>query len=190
MRRLTVFNQQSLDGYFSSTGGDVSWTHPKGEDPEFAEFSANNARSGGVLVFGRTTYEMMASFWTMPVAAKQFPVLAEQMTKLPKIVFSRTITKPTWNNTTVMKGDVVAELRKLKSEPGADMAILGSGSIVAPLVQAGLIDQLGIMVIPVVLGAGRTMFAGVEIRLDFTLASTRSFRNGRVFSSYEPKLRG
>ena len=79
MRKLTVFNQVSVDGYFRTTAGDIGWVHEQREDPEFKDFIAGNASGGGVLVFGRKTYEMMASFWPTPAAAQQFPVVAKQM---------------------------------------------------------------------------------------------------------------
>src|SRR5207249_2542951 len=93
------------------------------EDEEFKEFIAGNA-AGGTLVFGRKTYEMMESFWPTPTAAKQFPEVAKQMNALPKIVFSKTLKKASWNNTRLVKGDLIAEIRKLKKEAGDDLATL------------------------------------------------------------------
>src|SRR5436190_6059763 len=110
MRKLTVFNQVSVDGYFRTTAGDIGWVHEQREDPEFKDFIAGNASGGGVLVFGRKTYEMMASFWPTPAAAQQFPVVAKQMNALPKIVFSKTLKEAAWNNTTRVPGDAVAEM--------------------------------------------------------------------------------
>src|SRR5438477_11467549 len=124
MRKLTVFNQVSVDGYFRTTAGDIGWVHEQREDPEFKEFIAGNAAGGGVLVFGRKTYEMMASFWPTPAAAKQFPQVAAQMNSLPKIVFSKTLKKASWSHTRIAK-DLVPEMGKLKSEPGEPLAILG-----------------------------------------------------------------
>ena len=187
MRRLSVFNQISLDGYFRTPSGDVSWTHQlQGDDAEFRDFIAGNASGGGALMFGRKTYEMMASFWPTPAAAAQFPVVAEQMNLLPKLVFSRTLKAASWSNTTLLEGDLLGEVRRLKSEPGAPMAILGSGSLVAPLARAGLIDEYQMLVFPLVLGEGVTMFDGIGQRLVLKLKSTRTFRNGITFLVYEP----
>ena len=107
-------------------------------------------------------------------------MVAEGMNKLPKVVFSRTLDKASWSNTKLVKGDLAAAMRKMKNEPGKDMAILGSGSIVSQLAQQGLIDEFQVMVNPVVLGKGRTMFDGVEKKLNLKLARTRSFGNGNV----------
>jgi len=188
MRKLSVFNQVSVDGFFRTMDGAIDWVKDRqGDDPEFREFISGNASGGGVLLFGRKTYEMMAGFWQTPMAAEQFPVVARQMNALPKIVFSKTLKEATWQNTTLLKGDLVGEVRKLKSGPGEPMAILGSGSIVAPLARAGLIDEVQFLVFPVVLGEGASMFAGVGKTLDLKLKSTRVFRNGIVSLVYESK---
>src|SRR3954451_11758034 len=112
MRKLSVFNQLSVDGYFVDRHGDMSWAKT-GNDEEFNAFTSENASGGGVLLFGRVTYELMASFWPTSQAAQSMPVVAERMNSLPKIVFSRTLTKASWNNTTLVKSDLAQEVRKL-----------------------------------------------------------------------------
>ena len=116
-------------------------------------------------MFGRITYELMASFWPTPVAIENMPEVAERMNNLPKVVFSKTLDQASWNNTKLLKGDLAAEIRKLKQEPGEGMVILGSGSIVSQLAPEGLIDAYQIVTNPIVLGKGRTMFAGVKEKL-------------------------
>jgi dihydrofolate reductase len=113
------------------------------------------------------------------------PVVAERMNNLPKIVFSRTMEKASWSNTRLIKGDLVAETRKLKSEPGQDMVIMGSGSIVAQLTAAGLIDEFDLALVPIMLGSGRTLFEGVTTRPALRRTQSRSFENGAVFLRYE-----
>jgi dihydrofolate reductase len=102
-------------------------------------------------------------------------------------VFSRTLDHASWNNTTLVKGDLAAEMRKMKQASGENMAILGSGSIVSQLAQEGLIDEYHIVVNPVVLGKGRTMFDGVKEKLRLKLIKTRAFCNGNVLLCYEPE---
>jgi dihydrofolate reductase len=92
-----------------------------------------------------------------------------------------------WNNTTLVKGDLAAEMRKMKQASGENMVILGSGSIVSQLAQEGLIDEYQIVVNPVVLGHGRTMFDGVTEKLRLKLTKTRAFGNGNVLVCYEPE---
>lgn len=190
MRRLVVFNQVSLDGYFTGPAGDISWLNKTGRDAEWRAFVEENARGGGTLVFGRVTYELMASFWPTPLAAEQFPVVAERMNSLPKVVFSRTLAEALWVNTRLMKGAPAAEMRTMKREPGGAMTILGSGSIVSQLTQEGLIDEYQVVVFPVVLGNGRTMFDGLGERLTLRHTKTRTFGNGNVLLCYEPMREG
>ena len=184
MRRLSAFEQVSLDGFFTDAKGDMSWAHK--QDPEWNEFAASNAKGGGALLFGRVTYEMMAAFWPTAAAKERMPVVAEGMNNLPKVVFSRTLKEASWKNARLVKGDMVAEVRRMKDEPGPDMVILGSGSIVSQLAQAGLIDELQIVVNPIVLGKGRTLFATVDRKIGLKRTQARPFGNGNVVLSYEP----
>ena len=187
MQRLISFTQVTLDGYFTGRNGDLSWAHEGPQDAEWNAFVAGNASGGGQLLFGRITYELMVSYWPTPAARENDPVVAEGMNSLPKVVFSRTLDKASWSNTRLVKGDLATEVRRLKHEPGEGMAILGSGSIVSQLAQAGLIDEYQIVVKPVALGEGRTMFEGIKQKLSLKLTKTRTFTNGNVLLSYEPR---
>ena len=186
MPRLSVFNSVTLDGYFAGANGDLRWAHPGSDDPEFQAFIAENAKGGGRLLFGRITYELMASYWPTPGALESNPVVAERMNSLPKIVFSRTLDKASWSNTMLVKGDLASEVRRLKKAPGEDMVIFGSGSIVSQLAPLRLIDEYQVVMVPVVLGKGKTMFDGIPKTLSLKLTNTRRFGNGRVFLCYEP----
>ncbi len=186
MRTLLVFNSTSLDGYFADANGDMRFAHNQQQDDEFNAFTSSNASGDGALLFGRRTYELMALWWPTPAAAQAMPAVAEGMNRLQKYVFSRTLKAVTWQNTTLLRGDLVSEVRRLKSESGAGIAILGSGSLVAQLAPAGLIDEIQIVVIPTVLGSGRTMFEGIGKQLPLRLKSTRVFKNGNVVLCYEP----
>jgi len=185
MAKLSAFNNISLDGYFSGKNGEFSWAKSH-TDPEFNAFVAGNAELGGTIVLGRITYALMASYWPTPQAMKNDPVVADGMNRAPKIVFSRTLSSAPWNNTRLVKTDPVAQIRQLKKESSADMIILGSGSIVSQLAQAGLIDEFQVVVNPVILGEGRTMFDGVTHALGLKLTKTRVFPNGNAFLCYEP----
>ena len=186
MRTLIVFNHVTLDGYFVDANGGFNWARKGNDDREYSAFVAENASGGGQLLFGRVTYELMASYWPTPIADQHNPTVAKAMNRMPKVVFSRTLDKASWNNTKLVKGDMVAEIRKMKDEPGPDMAILGSGSIVSQLAPEHLIDEYQMVVDPVVLGMGRTMFEGIKEKLDLKLTKTRTFRNGKVFLCFEP----
>ena len=184
MRSLIVFNHVSLDGYFVDKKGDMRWAHK--QDPEWNQFVAGNARGGGVLLFGRVTYEMMASYWPTPMAAQNSPAVAERMNNLQKVVFSRTLEKASWNNTKLVKGDLATEVRKMKQDSSEGLVIMGSGTIVSQLAQEGLIDEFQIVVCPIVIGSGRTLFEGVTEKLNLKLTKSRTFGNGNVYTCYEP----
>jgi dihydrofolate reductase len=186
VRRLIVFNSVSLDGYFTDRHGEMSWAHASSSDAEWNAFVSENASGGGVLVFGRITYEMMASFWPTPAAAQAMPAVAERMNALPKVVFSRTLTRAAWANTQLVTDDVTAAMRTMKALPGDDMVILGSGRLVCSLAEAGLIDEYQLVMTPVVLGGGRTMFDGLGKKLALKRTKTRAFGNGNVLLCYEP----
>lgn len=185
MRRLIMFNNVTLDGFFTGPGGDLGWAHERA-DEESNAFTSENASGGGALVFGRITYKEMESFWPTPAAQKMLPAVARAMNEMPKIVFSKTLDKVTWSNTTVLKGDPATEMRKLKTAAGPDMAIMGSGTIVSQLAADGLIDEYQFVVNPVVLGTGRTLFEGVEKKLNLRLIKTRTFKNGNIYVCYQP----
>jgi len=186
MAKLVVFNSITLDGFFTDQNGDMSWAHKAREDAEWNQFVAGNASGGGRLLFGRITYQLMASYWPTPQAQVNAPIVAEQMNALPKVVFSRTLEEASWQNTVLVRGDPAAEVRKMKAESDKDMVILGSGSIVSQLAQVGLIDEFQMVLNPIALGRGRTMFETVDHRLDMRLTRTRAFGNGNVFLCYEP----
>jgi len=186
MRKVNVFNSVTLDGYFSGAGGDLSWAHNAPPDAEFLDFVEENAKGGGELLFGRVTHDLMAGYWPTPEALQANPVVAERMNGLPKVVFSRTLKSSPWSNTRVVNGDPAAEVRKMKESPGEDMVILGSGSIVSQLTKAGLIDDYQVVMIPVVLGKGKTMFDGIPEKRALRLINSRKFGNGNVFLRYQP----
>jgi dihydrofolate reductase len=185
MAKITVFNSISLDGFFTDRNGQMSWAYNAAPDEEWEKFVEENA-GGGVLVFGRITYELMASYWPTPAAARNAPVVAERMNHLSKVVFSRTLMDAPWENTRLVTDGLADEIRRLKAAAGEDMTILGSGTIVSQLAQEGLIDEYQIVVTPVVLGRGRTMFDGLPKPLPMKLVRSRVFMNGNVYMSYVP----
>src|SRR5262245_57742374 len=136
MRTLNVFESISVDGYFKALDEDVSWTHRGGDDPEFVDWVESNASGGGELLFGRTTYQMMESFWPTPMAAQQMPVVAKRMNAMTKYVVSKSLREVRWQNTRLLQGDLVTAVRELKATDGPPITILGSGSIVAQLTRA------------------------------------------------------
>jgi dihydrofolate reductase len=180
MRKLLVFESISVDGFFTDADGDMSWAHAGRDDPEFADWVGSNANSGGELLFGRKTYQMMEAFWPTAMAAQQMPAVAKGMNAARKYVASTTI-RPTWNNTQLLDSDLAGAVRKLKTSDGPDIVILGSGNVAAQLGEAGLIDEYQFVIIPVALGGGRSVFAkSTRLRL----IDQRAFACGNVVVSY------
>jgi dihydrofolate reductase len=185
MRKIIVFNHISLDGYFVGTNGDSGWAHKNSDDPEYAKWTADNAGGEADFLFGRITYQLMAGFWPTPMAKQQAPEVADAMNKRHKIVFSNTLDKTDWNNTRLIKGNLVPEVKKIKSGSGPDILIFGSGTIISQLAAENLIDRYMMVVNPVVLGKGRTMFDGIKDMKNLNLTASRVFKNGKVFLNFE-----
>ena len=181
---LIAFLTTSLDGYFADASGDMSWAHKS--DPEWLEFVHRNASGGGTLLFGRVTYELMIRYWPTPIAKEQNPIVAEGMNSASKIVFSRTLNEATWQNTKLFNSDLPGEIHRLKQQSGKGICILGSGTIVTQLAEAHLIDELQIVVSPILLGKGKTPFETLKLRLPLKLLKSRSFTNGNVIHYYGP----
>lgn len=188
MRKLSVFNSVSIDGYYTDPNNDYSFAHTGADDPELVAFTKSNARGENALVFGRVTYDAMVAWWPTPAAAKAMPEISKGMNQAPKFVFSRTMKRADWQHTTLLAGDPGEELATLKASPGPDLTILGSGQIVAQAAAAGLLDEVQLMIVPVILGAGKSLFSGVARKPWWKLSRSKTFANGRVFVAYERKV--
>lgn len=186
MRKLIVFNHVSLDGYFVDAAGSMSWAKTRKDDAEWNAFVEQNASGNGPLLFGRKTYELMIQYWPTPMAKQHDAAIADRMNKLPKAVFSQTLNEASWSNTRLVRDDMAGEVRRMKQESGDGLTILGSGTLVAQLANEGLIDEYHVVVNPVVLGKGRTMFEGITGNLALKPTKSRTFGNGCVYLVYEP----
>lgn len=175
----------SLDGYFEGLGHDLSWHNAKNE--EFKRLQAKHAVESDAILMGRTTYELMASFWPTPMAKEMDAETAKFMNETRKFVVSHAAFEPGWQNVSVLHGDVSAQIRKLKEKPGQEIALLGSNKLCVSLMADGLVDEFRIMVNPVVLGDGTSLFAGLTQRPHFILIKTRKYASGNVLLTYRPK---
>jgi len=182
MRKIAVFNFVTLNGYYKGPKGDISWHRHGAEENEYA---IEVLKSGNTLLFGRKTYEIMARYWPTPMAIKNDPIVAEGMNNAEKIVFSRKLKKVKWNNTRLVKSNLIKEIKKMKQMPGNNMTLLGSGDIVTQLANQGLIDKYQIMIDPVVIGNGTPLFKGIKNKLDLKLITTRTFKDGIVLLCYQ-----
>ncbi len=186
MRKIIWFNMVTLDGFFEGPNHEIDWHNVDGE---FNEFAAEQLDSMDGLLFGRMTYQMMASYWPSEMAVTNDPVIAEKMNSKVKIVYSSTLDKADWNNTTLIKGNIVRETQKLKQQPGRDMAIFGSAVLGNALLEAGLIDEVRVMVNPIVLRNGHPLFKDGTERLHLKLVNSRVFGNGNILLYYQPVVK-
>jgi len=178
MRKIIVSNLMSLDGFFEGPDQKLDWFLV---DEEFFAYARDMLRNVDTLLFGRKTYQHMADYWPSAPAEE----IADHMNNLPKIVFSRTLQRAEWKNSTLVKSDAAAEISRLKQLPGKDMVVLGSASLASFLLQRGLIDEYRIILNPVLLGSGRPLFQDVRQRLRLKLSSTKLFGSGVVVLYYQ-----
>ncbi len=174
----------TLDGFFEGTKSwELDW-HNLVWGEEMDRMSIEQLKTAGMLLFGRVTYEGMASYWS--TAKGEVGEVAERMNAIPKIVFSRTLEKAEWNNTRLIKENAVEETVKLKSGPGKDLFIFGSADLSSTFMQRGLIDEYRLGVVPVVLGGGNPLFKPAQQRMKMKLIDAKTFANGFVILRYQP----
>ena len=184
MRKIFLFNMITLDGFFEGPNQDISWHNV---DDEFNEFAIDQLNEVDTLLFGRVTYQVMASYWPTEFAISDDPIVAGLMNSLPKIVFSKTLEKAEWNNSRLVKENIVEEVLKLKGQPGKDIAIFGSSDLAVTLATHDLIDEYRIIVNPVFLGGGTPLLKGIKDQLNLKLLKARMFKSGNVLLYYAPE---
>jgi dihydrofolate reductase len=185
MRKLIADPIISLDGYFTSLKNQIDWFG--GFDSEEWVWSGDILRNADAMLYGRVTYEEFRQFWPTP-DPKQMgidPYLIERLNNLPKIVFSKSLTETPWKPASLVREDPGAAVAKLKQEPGKDMVVVGSGTLVASLLRDDLIDEYFIRVRPIILGAGRPLFVDPQARHPLKLVSAKTFKSGAVGLHYK-----
>jgi len=183
MRKIFAFIVTTVDGYYEGPNGEFDWPVV---DAEFNGFAVEQLDEIDTLLFGRVTYEMMAAYWPTPAAIDDDPQIAARMNGAEKVVVSSTLDRADWENTRLIRDDFAAELAELKERPGKAIAIFGSSALTVTLLRLGLVDEVRIMVHPVVLGAGKSVFRTAEERIALRLTGTRPFASGSVMLYYEP----
>lgn len=184
MRKVILFNMISLDGFFEGENHSLDWHNV---DEEFNEFAIDQLNSADLLIFGRITYELMASYWPTLSGTTDDPIVAYKMNTIPKIVFSKTLEKAEWENTMLIKDHIKKEIISLKNQPGKDIFIFGSANLATTLREMELIDEYRIMISPVVIGQGKPLFENVKSNLNFRLLKSTNFKSGNVLLYYEIK---
>lgn len=187
-KKVVVSEFMSIDGVIEDPGGAEKFKHGgwsfKFRDDQVPKYKLDEVLSSDALLLGRTTYEGFARAWP---SVKDDVGFADKMNNMPKYVVSTTLTKLEWNNSRLIKANVADEVKKLKQQPGRDILVYGSGKLVNTLLQHDLVDELRLMVHPVVLGSGKRLFDDTaETMKVLRLAESRKFPSGIVLLSYHP----
>jgi dihydrofolate reductase len=186
MGRIVVTEFVSLDGVMEAPGGGedfehAGWTFEIARGDEGDKFKLDETLETEALLLGRKTYEGFAAAW--PGREGEF---ADKFNNMPKYVVSSTLEKAEWNNSTLLEGDVVEEVSKLRQQPGGDIVVHGSAQLVQTLLEHDLVDELRLMVFPVVLGSGKRLFGATTNKKPLRLADSKTVGDGVEILIYEP----
>ena len=186
MGRIVVTEFVSLDGVMEAPGGGedfkhAGWTFEINRGDKGEKFKVDETLASDALLLGRVTYEGFAAAW--PSRDGEF---ADKFNTMPKYVVSSTLEKPAWNNSTVLKGDLAEEVEKLKQQHERDIVVHGSATLVQSLVEQDLVDELRLMVFPVVLGTGKRLFGETSDKKPLRLTDTKIVGDGVAILTYEP----
>ncbi len=184
MGKLFLFMMVSLDGFFEGPEHDLSWHNA--DNQEFADFANEQTAGLGAILFGHRTYNMMADFWPKPIGEQADAMTARLMNQAQKYVVTHDDFEPGWENTEVINANVQEKIQKLKTDSGKDLAVFGSNNLCVSLLEMGLLDELRIMVNPVVIGSGTQLFHGAKSKYKFELMNSRRFKSGNVLLTYKP----
>lgn len=188
MRKLFVSMWVSLDGYIAGPKNDMSFVGENYND-QMGAYEGSVADRADTLVLGRVTYQSFAGAWPhvpeMPDRSEGEKQYARQLNAMRKIVFSKTLPSADWNNSTLYREIDPAQIEKIKSQPGKDMAIYGSASVIQELTNLGLIDEYQILVFPIILGGGKPLFKDIHNKVKLKLADSKAFASGVVFLTYQ-----
>ncbi len=187
MGKLKLQVQMSVDGFVAGPNGELDWMVWDWDD-DLKSYVGQLTESIDTILLGRKMVDGFITHWMEVAGNPDHPEHAAgvKFVETPKVVFSRTLSKSNWENTTLASGDLPTEVNQLKSQAGNDMIVYGGASLVSALIQAGLIDELYLFVNPVVLGSGLTIFKDVDQRLDLRLMKSIPFDCGILLLHYEP----
>jgi dihydrofolate reductase len=186
MRKIIVSEFMTLDGVMEDPGGSEhlprgGWAFQFNRGPEGDKFKLDEVLSAGALLLGRVTYQGFAESWISRTGE-----FADKMNNMPKFVVSTTLKSADWNNSTIIKSNVAAEIKELRAQSGRDILVAGSATLVHMLIQHDLVDELRLMIYPVVLGVGERLFKGSGGRKVLKLVDTKALDSGIFILIYQP----
>lgn len=173
----------TLDGYVAGPNGEMDWME---RDKEGWAYINEMIDTSDTIVLGRKMTPGFITYWEAAAANPDDPVnqFAQKMVNTPKVVFTKTLDKSEWKNTTLAKGDITKEINDLKAKSGKDIIVYGGAGLVASLISQNLIDELNLFVNPAAIGTGMKIFTG---RTNLTLIDARTYKAGTVLHRYTPK---
>jgi dihydrofolate reductase len=187
VRKLIVSAWITLDGFVAGPNDEMEWLLV---DEAMNTYENNLIHMADTLLLGRATYQGFAGYWPKvaqdPAATKEEVAYAQQVNAMHKIVFSQTLKHVAWTNSRLVEMLRPEEIRRMKQEPGRDMIIYGSLSLVRALMQYGLIDEYQLLVHPVVLGRGKPLWSNVKEKMTLKCVQTQTFPSGVILLSYQP----
>jgi len=186
MKKIIFRQTLSLDGYFEGPGGEIEW-HVVDDDHKDCVIDLLGATDA--ILMGRKSYELMARFWPQALVAGKDALIKEKMNSLPKLVFSRTLKRVKWQNCRLATGAPAEEAARLRKEPGDGLLLVGGSDLAAAFLAEGLLDELRVMMTPVLLGGGHAVLDAIKRRHALKLLSTKTFKSGNVELIYAPAAR-
>jgi dihydrofolate reductase len=185
MGKIVVSENVTLDGVIQDPAGDEGFKHGGwvgliGNSPQLGKLALDEALAAGAFLLGRRSYQWLAARW--PSRSGE---LADRLNSLPKYVVSSTLGEPTWNNTTVLNGDVVNEVTALRQQIDGDIVIAGSFQLIHTLIEHDLVDELRLKIFPVALGAGERLFGQTSDKKPMRLTGTQTIEGGIAYLTYE-----
>ena len=181
LRKLVVSEWVTLDGVFDADSM-KEWFEPY-DSPDRQNYIKENVLTSDAFLVGRVTYEMLAAYW--PNQKNNEAGIADRLNSAPKYVVSSTLKKAEWNNSTIINEDVVEEITKLKQQPGQDILVFGSGTLVQSLMEADLVDEYRFLVHPIIMGSGKRFFRDEMVATKLKLVKTKTLALGVTLDCYQ-----
>ena len=182
MAKLVAFNLISLDGFFEAEDQTIDWFNV---DEEFNEFALNQLKTVEAILYGRKTYEGMFEYWTSEMAMQSDPEMSTLMNETKKVVFSKTLTSLNWKNSELISNDLPLKIAKLKKSHSKDLIVFGSGNLISSLINLQLIEEIRLMIVPVLLGKGTPMFNDLISTNSLALKEKKEFKSGNLLLTYQ-----
>lgn len=186
MRKLKLQMQMTINGYVAGPNGKSDWMTWNPDD-ELIAFMNSLIDSSDTLLLGRKTADSMINYWENAAEKNPAPPFAKKIAALPKVVFTKTLDKSTWNNTTLAKGNLAEEIAGLKKQNGKDILVFGGAGFVSSLIKEGLIDEYHLIINPTAMGNGMTIFNSLDRIQKFTPIQSKLYPGGKTVLSYKPK---